>query len=133
MVKPSSSASRIAGNTSWLLGGELLGRLLSFVAVLHLTHALSAGALGAVELGLAIFGFVQMVTLGGLDVLVTRKIGCPTLVLWGTKGVIPKWYDALGVWKEWASDVQGEEIDSGHMLAEEAPDATYEALRKFFG
>lgn len=73
MVKPSSSAARIAGNTSWLLGGELLGRLLSFVAVLHLTHALSAAALGAVELGLAIFGFVQMVTLGGLDVLVTRR------------------------------------------------------------
>jgi haloacetate dehalogenase len=53
-------------------------------------------------------------------------------VLWGAKGVIPKWYDALTIWKEWASDVRGEEIDSGHMLAEEAPDATYEALRRFF-
>ena len=60
----------------------------------------------------------------------TRKIECPTLVLWGSKGVIPKWYDALGIWKEWANDVRGEEIDSGHMLAEEAPDATYQALRK---
>jgi O-antigen/teichoic acid export membrane protein len=73
LVERSSSLSRIAGNTSWLLGGELLGRLLSFVAVLRLTRSLSAGALGSVELGLAIYGFVQMVTLGGLDVLVTRK------------------------------------------------------------
>jgi haloacetate dehalogenase len=62
-----------------------------------------------------------------------RRISCPTLVLWGAKGVIPKWYDALALWKEWAGDVRGEEIDSGHMLAEEAPEATYQALRRFFG
>jgi haloacetate dehalogenase len=62
----------------------------------------------------------------------TRKLDCPVLVLWGAKGVIPKWYDAVSVWKEWASDVRGEEIDSGHMLAEEAPEATYQALRNFF-
>ena len=59
----------------------------------------------------------------------TRKIECPTLVMWGNRGVIPKWYDPVGIWKEWASDVRGEEIESGHMLAEEAPDATYQALR----
>ncbi len=63
----------------------------------------------------------------------TRKIECPTLVLWGAKGVIPKWYDPVGIWKEWANDVRGEDIDSGHMLAEEAPEATYQALRRFFG
>ncbi len=62
----------------------------------------------------------------------TRKIECPTLVLWGARGVIPKWYDPVGIWKEWANDVRGEDIDSGHMLAEEAPEATYQALRKFF-
>jgi haloacetate dehalogenase len=45
--------------------------------------------------------------------------------------VLPKWYDPVGVWKDWASDVHGEELDSGHMLAEEAPEATYLALRKF--
>ena len=62
----------------------------------------------------------------------TRKIECPTLVMWGNRGVIPKWYDPVAVWKEWASDVRGEEVESGHMLAEEAPDPTYQALRKFF-
>ena len=63
----------------------------------------------------------------------TRKIECPTLVLWGNRGVLPKWYDPVGIWKEWANNVRGEEIESGHMVAEEAPDATYAALRKFFG
>jgi haloacetate dehalogenase len=46
--------------------------------------------------------------------------------------VLPKWYDPLAVWKEWANDVQGEGIESSHMLAEEAPEATYQALRRFF-
>jgi haloacetate dehalogenase len=61
-----------------------------------------------------------------------RKIECPMLALWGAKGVIPKWYDPVGIWKDWASNVRGEEVESGHMLAEEAPDATYEALHRFF-
>jgi haloacetate dehalogenase len=29
----------------------------------------------------------------------TRKIECPTLVMWGNRGVIPKWYDPVGIWK----------------------------------
>jgi haloacetate dehalogenase len=62
----------------------------------------------------------------------TRRIECPTLVMWGNRGVIPKWYDPVTIWKDWASNVRGEEIESGHMLAEEAPDATYSALHKFF-
>ena len=53
--------------------------------------------------------------------------------MWGNRGVIPKWYDAVSIWKDWANEVRGEELDSGHMLAEEAPDATFEALRQFFG
>lgn len=63
----------------------------------------------------------------------TRRIECPVLVMWGNRGVIPKWYDAVSIWKDWASDVRGEELESGHMLAEEAPEATYQALRRFFG
>ncbi len=42
--------------------------------------------------------------------------------LWGNRGVIPKWYDPVGIWKEWASNVRGEEVESGHMPAEEAPE-----------
>jgi haloacetate dehalogenase len=61
-----------------------------------------------------------------------RRIACPLLALWGAKGFMPKWYDVLAVWRDWADDVRGQAIDSGHYLAEEAPEATYAALRNFF-
>jgi haloacetate dehalogenase len=60
-----------------------------------------------------------------------RKITCPLLALWGTRGQLPKWYDVLEIWRGWADDVQGHGIDSGHYLPEEAPEATYAALHAF--
>lgn len=61
-----------------------------------------------------------------------RRIGCPLLVLWGARGAVGKWYDVPAIWRDWADHVHGGEIDSGHFLAEEAPDPTYDALRAFF-
>jgi len=62
-----------------------------------------------------------------------KKIGCPMLALWGSAGGIPaETDDPLATWREWAVDVQGFPIDSGHYLAEEAPQATAEALIAFF-
>ncbi|HET6336048.1 MAG TPA: alpha/beta hydrolase [Polyangiales bacterium] len=60
-----------------------------------------------------------------------RRITCPMLALWGKKNALDKWYDVLGVWREWANQVEGQAIDCGHFLAEEAPDATYDALTAF--
>jgi haloacetate dehalogenase len=59
------------------------------------------------------------------------RIGCPLLVLWGTRGSQPS-FDHLAIWREWAKDVHGRGIDSGHFLAEEAPDDVYQELSKFF-
>ncbi|WP_298830680.1 alpha/beta hydrolase [uncultured Planococcus sp.] len=61
----------------------------------------------------------------------SKKITCPVLVLWGEKGALPNWYDVLDVWQDWADDVTGRGIDCGHYLAEEAPEETYEEIRKF--
>jgi haloacetate dehalogenase len=61
-----------------------------------------------------------------------KKIAAPLLALWAGRGEVGKWYDVLSVWRDWADDVRGGPIDSGHFMAEEAPDATYEALRSFF-
>jgi haloacetate dehalogenase len=62
-----------------------------------------------------------------------RRIACPLLVLWGEKGPLPKLYeDMLAIWRDWADDVRGGSVDSGHYLAEEAPEATYHALHDFF-
>jgi haloacetate dehalogenase len=63
----------------------------------------------------------------------TKKITCPMLAIWGGAGGIPaETDDPLATWREWAVDVQGFPIDSGHYLAEEAPQATAEALIAFF-
>ncbi len=60
-----------------------------------------------------------------------RKIECPLLALWGQRpGVPPR--DMLPTWREWATDVHGGPIPSGHFLAEEAPEETAAALMEFF-
>jgi len=57
------------------------------------------------------------------------KISCPVLAIWGAAGGIPV---PLATWREWATDVRGFAIESGHYLAEEAPEATAKALLEFF-
>ncbi|HTJ27246.1 MAG TPA: alpha/beta hydrolase [Candidatus Limnocylindria bacterium] len=61
-----------------------------------------------------------------------KKIAVPLLALWAGRGEVGKWYDVLAVWRDWADDVRGFAIDAGHFIAEEAPDATYDALHAFF-
>jgi haloacetate dehalogenase len=46
--------------------------------------------------------------------------------------LLAQWYDVLSVWREWAYDVRGEAIEGNHYFAEQTPDATFEALHKFF-
>ncbi len=60
-----------------------------------------------------------------------RKIECPLLVLWGSKGAMHPLYDVLQTWKERAGDVRGKAIDSGHFLPEEAPGAVIPELLAF--
>ena len=62
-----------------------------------------------------------------------RKISCPLLVLWGAKGFIHRTYDVPGVWSEYADNVTGKALESGHFLPEEAPAAVYDELVRFFG
>jgi haloacetate dehalogenase len=62
----------------------------------------------------------------------SRKIDAPLLALWAGRGEVGKWYDVLSIWRDWADDVRGQAIDAGHFMPEEAPDATYDALREFF-
>lgn len=61
-----------------------------------------------------------------------RKIAVPMLALWGTAG-IPDASGPLPIWRDWAKDVTGQPIDSGHYIPEENPDATVSALLDFFG
>ena len=44
-----------------------------------------------------------------------KKITVPMCALWGTAG-IPDANGPLAIWKEWATDVTGSAIDSGHFV-----------------
>ena len=59
------------------------------------------------------------------------KIGCPTLVLWGSIGLVGKNYDVLAVWRGHAHRVSGWALECGHFLAEERPAETLQALLDF--
>jgi haloacetate dehalogenase len=67
------------------------------------------------------------------DIKNGRKIQCPTRVLWGSKGLIGKKYDAVAEWKKvCSSEVSGEALESGHYIPEEAPEALLEQIKSFF-
>jgi haloacetate dehalogenase len=63
-----------------------------------------------------------------------RRIACPLQVLWATHDDMADLYgDVLGVWRDWAGDrLDGGPIDSGHHMAEEAPEALATALLTFW-
>jgi haloacetate dehalogenase len=61
-----------------------------------------------------------------------RKVQCPTLCLWSTRDDLEQIYgDPLAIWRNWASDVDGHGIDSGHHVAEENPDDLATAIIAF--
>lgn len=61
------------------------------------------------------------------------RVRAPLLALWGAKGVVQRLFDPLRDWASVADDVRGTALETGHYLAEEAPDATLRHFRSFFG
>ena len=62
-----------------------------------------------------------------------NRLRLPLLVLWSRRDDLEDLYgDPLIIWRDWADDVRGHSIDSGHHMAEEAPDALTPALGDFF-
>ncbi|SFI82351.1 haloacetate dehalogenase [Bradyrhizobium sp. Gha] len=61
-----------------------------------------------------------------------KKITVPMLALWGGAGIAQAAATPLDVWKQWATNVEGQPVDSGHFLTEENPDVTARALLSFF-
>ena len=60
-----------------------------------------------------------------------RKLACPLLALWGSKGIIERCFSPLSDWQERAGAVTAKALDCGHYLPEEAPDALLEELFTF--
>ena len=54
-------------------------------------------------------------------------------MLWSVRDDLEELYgNPLDIWADWAVDVRGHGIESGHHMAEEAPDALAAALANFF-
>ena len=64
-----------------------------------------------------------------------RRITCPMLHLWASGGPLDTFYQqdggALGIWRKWADNVNGQAITGGHFFPEENPTETTEFLTKF--
>ena len=61
-----------------------------------------------------------------------RRLQPPLLLLWSTRDDLEDLYgDPRLIWREWANEVQGHGIDSGHHMAELASEALTSALGRF--
>ena len=61
-----------------------------------------------------------------------RRIGCPTLFACSIHDDMEELYgDPVAIWRDWADDVRGARIDSGHHMAEEAPEELAAVLMEF--
>jgi len=62
-----------------------------------------------------------------------RRVRCPTLVLWSARDDLVELHgDPRAIWASWTDDLRGGgPIDSGHHMAEEAPEELAAALVRF--
>ncbi len=61
------------------------------------------------------------------------KIAAPLMFVWASGGFPARTGDPLGVWRDWALEVQGVEIQgSGHFAMEEVPEAVLAAVLPHF-
>jgi len=77
-------------------------------------------------------GFAVDLALDRADVAAGRRIVCPTIILWGSRGTVGSVYKPLETWKDLVESPTGYAFDCGHFIPEEKPDETTRALREFF-
>ena len=61
-----------------------------------------------------------------------RRVTQPLRVLWGANGVVGRCFEPLKLWQAAAEHVSGRAVDSGHYIAEEAPEVVLAEAADFF-
>lgn len=61
-----------------------------------------------------------------------RRVTQPLRVLWGAHGVVGRCFEPLNLWQAAAESVSGRAVDSGHYIAEEAPEVVLAEAAEFF-
>ena len=51
----------------------------------------------------------------------SKKIDCPTLILWGKNSLVGRNFEPLRVWKKYIKNLSGKALNGGHYLPEEKP------------
>ena len=60
-----------------------------------------------------------------------RKVGCPALVFWGTKGLMHQLFDMEEVWSQRLSSAQFATLPGGHFFPDQFPEETAARLLTF--
>jgi hypothetical protein len=120
------------GDTPW--GMQLVVRLEKKLPAIH-TAVCEAAAASVVHL--LANGRSQSLTVDRqheeADCAAGNRLRLPLLVLWSQRNDLEDLCDEpLVIWRDWADDVRGHSIDSGHHMAEEAPNALAASLGDFF-
>jgi len=61
-----------------------------------------------------------------------RRVSQPLRVLWGAQGIVGTCFEPLALWRAAADNVAGRAVDSGHYIAEEAPELVLTEAQAFF-
>ena len=62
---------------------------------------------------------------------IARKVGCPTLVLYGSSGVMARHFDIPAEWRKRCADVAEASLPGGHFFVDQFPDRTAKILLDF--
>jgi len=60
-----------------------------------------------------------------------RRITCPSLVLWGTEGLMDRAYDVPATWADRLTNMRAESMPGGHFFPDTHPERTLDVLRGF--
>jgi haloacetate dehalogenase len=60
-----------------------------------------------------------------------RTVDCPTLALWGERGLMACRYDIAAAWHARCTDLATASVDGGHFFVDEQPARTAELLSNF--
>lgn len=60
-----------------------------------------------------------------------RRVVCPTLVFYGSDGVMARLFDIPAEWRKRCIDVTAAALPGGHFFVDQFPDATAQILREF--
>ena len=62
---------------------------------------------------------------------IEKKVSCPTLAFWGSRGAMHKSFDIGAAWRKRCADVRAETLPGGHFFVDQFPKETARTLIDF--